>query len=128
VLRASAKEERAKRILNNKLYIQLSTTLSGSQEFTALEKLYSSVESGRFDLVVLDTPPTKHAIDFLDAPQKLSSLFSEKIAKWFREPIRTQKSFFRTLLQTGTKQVLRALEMLTGKEFMQELGDFFKSI
>ncbi|MEZ0392972.1 MAG: ArsA family ATPase [Pseudobdellovibrionaceae bacterium] len=128
VMKASIKEERAKKILNNKLYVQLSTTLSGSQEFTALEKLYSSVESGLYDLIVLDTPPTKHAIDFLEAPQKLSSLFSEKISQWFREPIGGRKGFLKTLLQTGTKQVLKALELLTGSEFMQELADFFQSI
>lgn len=128
VKRASINEEKTNKILKNKLYIQLSTTLSGSQEFTALEKLYSSFESGNFDLIVLDTPPTKHAIDFLEAPQKLSSIFSEKIARWFRDPVNEKKNFFKSLLQTGTKQVLRALEMLTGSEFMTELSDFFKSI
>lgn len=127
VLKASEKEERVKRILNNKLYIQLSTTLSGSQEFTALEKLYSSYESGNYDLIVLDTPPTKHAIDFLEAPQKLSHLFSEKIAKWFRETEENQ-SFFRAILKAGTTQVLKALELLTGAEFMTELRDFFRAI
>lgn len=128
VLRASSKEERAKKILNNKLYIQLSTTLSGSQEFTALEKLYSASESGNYDLIVLDTPPTKHAIDFLEAPQKLSHLFNEKVAQWFREPEAGKRGLFRSILQTGTKQVLRALESLTGSEFMSELADFFRSI
>jgi anion-transporting ArsA/GET3 family ATPase len=77
---------------------------------------------------VLDTPPTKHAIDFLEAPQKLSALFNEKITQWFRDPAAGEKSFFRSLIQTGTKQVLRALESLTGSEFMRELADFFQSI
>ncbi len=128
VTRASGSSERAKKILNNKLYVQLSTTLSGSQEFTALEKLYSSHESGKYDLIVLDTPPTKHAIDFLEAPQKLSVLFNEKITHWFRSPDAKGGNFFRSLIQTGTKQVLRALESLTGSEFMRELADFFLSI
>jgi anion-transporting ArsA/GET3 family ATPase len=127
VLKASAKEERAQRILQNKLYVQLSTTLSGSQEFTALEKLYSSYESGNYDLIVLDTPPTKHAIDFLEAPQKLAHLFNEKISKWFREPGEKQ-GLMMSILHSGTRQVLRALEGLTGSEFMQELEDFFRSI
>jgi anion-transporting ArsA/GET3 family ATPase len=127
VMRAS-KEDRAQKILKNKLYIQLSTTLSGSQEFTALEKLYSAYESGLYDLIVLDTPPTKHAIDFLQAPQKLSSLFNEKVAQWFRDPEGQERGLFKTILQTGTRQVLKALEALTGSEFMGELTDFFKSI
>ncbi len=128
VTRASGNPERAQKILKNKLYVQMSTTLSGSQEFTALEKLYSSSESGKYDLIVLDTPPTKHAIDFLEAPQKLSALFNEKITQWFRDPASGEKSFFRSIIQTGTKQVLRALESLTGSEFMRELADFFQSI
>ncbi|MGZ5279338.1 MAG: ArsA family ATPase [Pseudobdellovibrionaceae bacterium] len=128
VTRASGSPERVQKILRNKLYVQMSTTLSGSQEFTALEKLYASYESGKYDLIVLDTPPTKHAIDFLEAPQKLSVLFNEKITKWFRDPEGQEKSFFRSLIQTGTRQVLRALESLTGSEFMRELADFFQSI
>ncbi|MFN7454907.1 MAG: ArsA family ATPase [Pseudobdellovibrionaceae bacterium] len=128
VMRAASQPERVKKILNNKLYVQLSTTLSGSQEFTALEKLYSSFESGKYDLIVLDTPPTKHAIDFLEAPQKLAALFTEGVAKWFRDPQGTQQNFFIGLLQTGTRQVLKALETLTGSDFMRELAEFFQNI
>jgi anion-transporting ArsA/GET3 family ATPase len=126
ILRASKFSKTAEKLLNNQLYIQLSTTLSGSQEFTALEKLYSSHESGKFDLIVLDTPPTKHAIDFLEAPQKLSTLFNDSIAKWFRHP--EGQSLLVKVLQTGTKQVLKALELLTGSQFMKELSEFFRNI
>lgn len=128
VTRASTNPERVKKILNNKLYVQLSTTLSGSQEFTALEKLYSSYESKKYDLIVLDTPPTKHAIDFLNAPQKLAQIFSEGIAKWFRDPKGEKQNFFVGILSQGTKQVLKALETLTGSEFMRELSEFFQNI
>lgn len=126
VMRAARKAESAERLLQNRLYQQLSTSLSGSQDFTALEKLYSCVESGEYDLVILDTPPTKHAMDFLNAPQKLAALFNEGVAKWFREP--SQKGFFSGMLQMGTKQVLKALETLTGSGFIKELSDFFSSI
>jgi anion-transporting ArsA/GET3 family ATPase len=128
VLRASKYSESAKKILNNKLYLQLSTTLSGSQEFTALEKLYSAVESGKYDLVVLDTPPTKHAIDFLESPQKLSAIFQDSVAKWFRDPEGKEQSFIKRIVASGTAQVLRILENLTGSEFMKELAEFFRSI
>lgn len=115
------------KILKNKLYIQLSTTLSGSQEFTALEKLYSSFQSGKYDLIVLDTPPAQHAMDFLGAPKKLAYLFSERITKWFRISSKGEKlGFFSSLIQSGTKQVIKALELLTGSEFIRELSDFFR--
>ncbi|MFZ4405061.1 MAG: ArsA family ATPase [Pseudobdellovibrionaceae bacterium] len=118
----------ADKILKNKLYQQLSTNLSGSQDFTSLEKLYSSVQSKKYDLVILDTPPTQHAIDFLKAPQKLSALFNEKITKWFIDPSGQKKSIFINLLHLGTKQVLKILESLTGSEFITQLIDFFANI
>jgi len=129
VLRAAAKSEAAKKLFENKLYQQLSTSLSGSQDFTALEKLYSSYESGEFDLIILDTPPAKHAIDFLNAPQKLSVLFNDKVARWFRESKnQSAGGFLMGLLNTGTKQVLNLLETVTGSELLRELSDFFLSI
>lgn len=127
VLRAAQKSEAAKKIFENSLYKQLSTSLSGSQEFTALEKLYSVYESKEFDLIILDTPPTKHAIDFLHAPQKLSALFNDGVAKWFRTPDKGG-SFFGKVLQTGTRQVIKILETLTGSGFIHELADFFRNI
>ncbi len=127
VARAANKDDLVKKIANNKLYQQLSTTLSGSQEFTALEKLYSCYESGEYDLIILDTPPTKHAIDFLQAPQKLSTIFNEGVAKWFRHS-EGSGSFLSNIVHAGTKQVLRVLESMTGSEFMRELSEFFQSI
>lgn len=128
-IRLSTKySESAKKILDNKLYQQLSTNLSGSQEFTCLEKLYSVHESKKFDVIVLDTPPAEHAIDFLEAPQKLSRLFNEGIAKWFRDPSGKKQNLFVQIINQSTKQVLRALEVLTGSGFIRELSDFFVRI
>lgn len=124
---SEAGRDSAERILKNKLYKQLSTTLSGSQEFTALEMLYSCHESGKYDLIILDTPPAKHAMDFLKAPQKLSALFNEGIAQWFRTP-KEGSGFLLNLLHSGTRQVLKALENLTGADFIRELADFFLNI
>lgn len=128
VARASGKADVAERLLHNKLYQQLSTNLSGSQEFTALEKLYSEYEKNIYDLIVLDTPPTKHAVDFLNAPQKISALFNEGISKWFRDPKGENRSFLTSLIHVGTQRVLKSLELLTGNEFMAQLADFFSSI
>lgn len=126
VLKATAKSEIVQKLLNNPLYIQLSTKLSGSQEFTSLEKLYSAFESGDYDLIVLDTPPTQHALDFLEAPQKLFALFNERLTKWF---INSEgQSFIGRLFTGGTSQVLKLLSRLTGAQFMGELSDFFASI
>jgi anion-transporting ArsA/GET3 family ATPase len=129
VLRAAAKSESAKKLFENKLYQQLSTSLSGSQDFTALEKLYSTYESKQFDLIILDTPPAKHAIDFLNAPQKLAVLFNDKVARWFRESKKKSVGgVFLNILNAGTKQVLSIMESITGSDLLRELSDFFLSI
>ncbi len=117
-----------KKLTNNKLYKQLSTKLSGSQEFTSLFKLNFYVSSGDYDLVILDTPPSQHTWQFLKAPEKLSQLFNEGVASWFRNPKQNDIGFFKKVLNIGTTQVLKALETLTGADFIKELGLFFSAI
>lgn len=129
IVRHSANEELAQRLLKNRLYEQLSTTLSGSQEFTSLERLYEAYESKRYDLIILDTPPTKHAIDFLKAPERLTNLFQDSVTKWFMMAAGGEKSgFISGLINKGTRTVLKSLEMLTGSQFIDELVDFFASM
>lgn len=115
-------------LLNNRLYQQLSGRLSGSQEFTSLISLYRHVNSGLYDLVILDTPPSQHTWNFLKAPEKISALFNEGVASWFRQSDGGNVSLFKKVLNLGTTQVLKALEMLTGSHFMKELSAFFQAI
>lgn len=117
-----------KKLLNNKLYKQLSGRLSGSQDFTSLISLYRHVSSRQFDLVILDTPPSQHTWNFLRAPEKISNLFNEGVAKWFREANSENQGIFKKILNVGTSQVLKALESLTGSLFIKELSEFFLAI
>lgn len=117
-----------KKLTENRLYHQLSTHLAGSQEFTSLYKLNQFVKSNQYDLVVLDTPPAQHTWQFLRAPEKLSQLFNEGIAQWFRSGHQQDVGFFKKIVNVGTVQVLKALEVLTGAEFIKELSLFFKAI
>lgn len=127
IRRASGAGADVSSIFKNRLYQQMSTNLSGSQEFTALEKLYSAYESKEFDWIVLDTPPSKHAIDFLNAPQKLAAIFNESVAKWFRT-MDGSGGWMSQIISSGTKQVIQVLEKLTGSEFVKELRLFFSYI
>jgi anion-transporting ArsA/GET3 family ATPase len=128
IMRHSQRSEVAERIMQNRLYKEMSTTLAGSQEFTSLERLLQAVESELYDLVILDTPPTKHAMDFLTAPQRINSLFQDAITKWFMIPIDKPKGFIAGLVGRGTKTVLKSLEVLTGGPFIDELIDFFSAV
>ena len=127
VRKAAAKAPAAEKLLQNRLYRQLTTNLAGSQDFSALEKLYSVVTESDYDLVVLDTPPAQHALTFLRAPEKIAALFDEGVAKWLREP-GTSRGCVQRMLGAGTRQVLKVLESLTGAEFIRELGEFFRAL
>lgn len=111
----------------NKLFKQLSTKLSGSQDFTAIYQLNQLVESGLYDLVILDTPPAQHTWQFLNAPEKIAQLFNEGVAQWFRDSGR-DVGLMKKVLNLGTTQVLKALEVLTGSEFIKELSLFFQAV
>jgi anion-transporting ArsA/GET3 family ATPase len=116
------------RLLHNRLYLQLSGRLIGSQDFTSLVSLYRYVASGEYDLVILDTPPSQHTWNFLRAPEKISHLFNEGITKWFRDFEGEKVGVFKKILNVGTTQVLKALETLTGSQFIKELSGFFQAI
>ncbi|OFZ20375.1 MAG: hypothetical protein A2Z20_07870 [Bdellovibrionales bacterium RBG_16_40_8] len=127
ILSASTDAELAERLLRNKLYEQLSTTLSGSQEFTSLLQLSKIVDEEEYDLVILDTPPAQHAVDFLEAPAKINALFQDSMVRWFVGD-NNEGGFIRKIISRGTQTVLHALEKITGSNFMRELSDFFVSI
>lgn len=132
VIKHSTDAELFTKLSKNRLYQQLSTTLSGSQEFTALERLLQAVESERYDLVILDTPPTQHAIDFLSAPERIRNLFQDTITRWFMNPAQNSgflgQGLLGSLIGRGTRVALKSLESLTGARFIDELIDFFHSV
>jgi anion-transporting ArsA/GET3 family ATPase len=115
------------RLLGNALYQQMSTTLSGSQEFTSLSKLHDAATSGDYDLVILDTPPAVHAVDFLRAPERLNAVFDTSIVSFFMG--RTAGlGLVATAWKRGVKLHLAALKRLTGSDFVAALSDFFSAI
>lgn len=117
----------SKKLFNNRLYQQLVSNLNGSQEFTSLVRLIRSVQSNKYDLVLLDTPPTQNAVDFLKAPDRLYALFQDSVIGWFANPS-SDESWIKRALHRGTKIVTTALESVTGATFIIELKDFFTHI
>src|SRR3954463_2008148 len=83
VIKYSSTKEKADRLLENKLYKYVSTSLAGTQEYMAMEKLVAVKDDPRYDLIVLDTPPTTNALDFLDAPERLMEALDSATMKWF---------------------------------------------
>jgi anion-transporting ArsA/GET3 family ATPase len=128
VTKAAAKNPVAEKIFQNKLYQSLKNHLQGSQDFTALIELYQMATTGEYDLIILDTPPAEHAWQFLEAPLRLLTLFQEKIAKWFRWMGGENSTLWSQVVNVGTKQVFKVMELLTGSEFIYQIADFFKAV
>jgi anion-transporting ArsA/GET3 family ATPase len=107
-------------VLNNRIYQELSSAVAGSQEFTAIAKLYELDSSGAFDLLVLDTPPSRNALDFLDAPDRLTGFLQGRAIRMFLRPGR--------VLGLGTGLVFSALRKATGVALLDDLSTFFKAL
>jgi anion-transporting ArsA/GET3 family ATPase len=117
----------AKQLFENRLYQQLVGNLNGSQEFTSLVRLLKSAKSSEYDLIILDTPPTQNAVDFLKAPERLYALFQDTVIGWFAQPDH-EEGWLKRTLHRGTRLVTTALETVTGSSFIAELKDFFRHI
>lgn len=112
-----------RRIFENQIYRQITTTLTGSQEYAATLALYDIVRRDEFDLVVLDTPPTAHALDFLEAPHRIADAISSPAIKWFSQPTGGGR-FSLQRLRSGSALVLRRLAKFVGNQFLEDIAAF----
>ncbi len=112
------------RILGNRVYQQVSGALAGSQEYMAMEKLYELSTERDYDLVVLDTPPTSHALDFLEAPDRILDFVGNETARRLFAPAIDAGRLGARLLQAGTGFVLKTLSRFTGSDVLSDVGDF----
>lgn len=116
--------ERHEAIFGNRFYRTLSSALAGSQEYIATEKLYELHSSGRYDLLVLDTPPTANALDFLDAPRRILDFLGNDALRALLTPAVAAGRFGLRLFQVGGHAVMKGLSKVTGVEALQELASF----
>ncbi len=121
VRRLTKTPEDAERVLSNRIYQQVSAMVAGMHEYTAMEALYRLVTEGRYDLVVLDTPPSRHALDFLDAPKRLAGLVEGRAIQAFL-PKRDS-----LVAKAASKVIEKILSAVFGEEFAQELVSFMMS-
>jgi anion-transporting ArsA/GET3 family ATPase len=119
--RVATDPAQAEEIKANRVYRELSTAVSGSQEFTAVAKLYELERDGDFDLLVLDTPPSRNALDFLDAPGRLTSFLEGRALKAFIRPT----GLGMRVLGRGAAPLLAALRRVTGVDLLSDLSTFF---
>jgi anion-transporting ArsA/GET3 family ATPase len=123
ITRYATSDEQRTRILENSFYRNISSALSGTQEYMAMEKLHELDEQGEFDLIVVDTPPTRHALDFLDAPQRLLRLLDNRIFRLLMVPTRTYLRVAGAAVQAFIKTVSRVV----GSEVVNDIVAFFRA-
>ncbi len=121
VARHAPDEAARERILGNRIYRQISGALAGSQEYMAMEKLYELHESGDYDLLVLDTPPSRNALDFLDAPRRLVQFIEGRSMRLFLRPT----GIGARVAGRGASVVSSILRRLTGIDLLEDLAEFF---
>ena len=125
IARHAPNEEACRAILRNEFYQQMSRSFAGSTEYMAIEELCRIDESGEYDLVILDTPPTGHALDFLEAPRRLEDFLDRSMIGWFVKPY---ASFGWSAWKTASRSVkflFERIERATGVETLRQISEFF---
>jgi anion-transporting ArsA/GET3 family ATPase len=117
-----------KSILSSRLYQSLSSALAGSQEYIAMEKLAELRTRSHLSVVVLDTPPTSHAMDFLDAPNRVLDFLDNDATKWLMTPALVAGKVGLQLFNLGGSYITKTLAKFTGIETLQELTNFLLAL
>lgn len=124
VSRYAADDAARTRILENRIYAHLSGTVGGAQEYMAVERLHELVEDGGFERIVLDTPPATNALDFLDAPARITRFIEGRALRLLLRPGAAAGGLGWKLLHAGSGTVLSLLERLTGAQLLRDVSDF----
>lgn len=124
----SSTPEKAEKLLQNRLYQYVSTSLAGTQEYMAVEKLVAVKDDKRYDLVVLDTPPTANALDFLDAPERLMDALDSATMKWFIQAFETTGKLSLNILAKSAAVVLKGIGRITGGGFLEAMAELITEL
>src|SRR5271168_3237582 len=111
--------ETREQILANPLYQNISGRFVQSHDYIAMERLYEIHSEGKYDLIVVDTPPTRNALDFLDAPQRLADFFSSRLLRWLIVPYRSR------LVNAATRPFYSVADRILGTQFLADISEFF---
>ena len=106
-------------ILANPLYQNITGKFVQSHDYVAMERLYEIHHSGRYDLIVVDTPPTRNAVDFLDAPERMADFFSSRLLRWLIAPYKSRVVGF------ASKPFYSVADRILGTQFLEDIAEFF---
>lgn len=119
VTRHAPDVETREAILSNALYENISGRFVQSHDYIAMERLYDIHSSGRYDLIIVDTPPTRNAIDFLSAPERMADFFSSRLLRWLTAPYQSK------VFTLATKPFMSVADRILGSDFLADIAEFF---
>ena len=122
IARHAPDEATRDRILENPLYQNITGRFIQSHDYIAMERLYELHSTGEWDLIVVDTPPTRNALDFLDAPARMADFFSSRLLRWLIAPARS------SLLNLASKPFTQIADRILGTQFLSDIAEFFLSM
>lgn len=121
-------EATRERILGNQLYQQIVTTVAGSAEYAALDRVFEIAEDDRFDRVVVDTPPAQHALEFLEAPSRLAEFLESRLVSLLLQPTLAAGRFGLRFFERTAHSVLGLIERVSGLAFLEDLSDLLIAV
>ena len=125
VLRHAPDEATAYRILDNRLYHNVTARFVQSHDYIAMERLFDLHASGVYDLIVIDTPPTRNAIDFLEAPARMSEFFGGRLLRWLTMPYRISGARGARMINVASRPFYQVADRILGSQFLQDIAEFF---
>ena len=127
MVQAHASPERASQIIANPFYQTISSSFSGTQEYMAMEKLGQLVAAGEWDLIVVDTPPSRSALDFLDAPQRMASFLDGRMIRLLSAPARAGGRGLRRIATAGFSLFARTVSTIIGGQMLADASAFVQA-
>jgi anion-transporting ArsA/GET3 family ATPase len=127
MVHAHAGPERAKEVLTNPFYRTISSSFSGTQEYMAMEKLGQLASDGQWDLIIVDTPPSRSALDFLDAPQRLSAALDGRMIKLLAGPAKAGGWGIRKIVGAGFSLFAKAVSTIVGGQLLADASAFVQA-
>jgi anion-transporting ArsA/GET3 family ATPase len=127
VLRHAPDEATAYRILDNRMYANVTGRFVQSHDYIAMERLFDVHASGEYDLIVIDTPPTRNAIDFLEAPARMADFFGGRLLRWLTMPYRAGRGRGGRMINVASKPFYQMADRVLGSQFLQDIAEFFLS-
>ena len=125
VIRHAPDTQTAQRILENRLYQNITGRFVQSHDYIAMERLFDLHATGTYDLIIIDTPPTRNALDFLEAPARMAEFFGGRLVRWLTMPYRVGGGRGARVVNFASRPFYQLADRILGSKFLEDIAEFF---